>query len=150
METFNKINILVVGDNKWYNQHLHFFKNLQKKYNIEYIFNIQQANERLWHNNYDMLLIDQDFCKRYTINLSQLSYARSKPSIILCDCFITQCLFKLWKKFSALTRDCPTMKKLTYIYSNINDNLINQIDRIVNLNHNYRNIITKEIKTYFE
>lgn len=150
METLNKkLNILIIGNVKWFNHHLYFFNNLQNKYNIQFIKNIQEANERLWHNNYDMLIIEQDFCKKYTINLSQLSYARSKPSIILCDDFLTQCIFKLWKKFSSLTKSCPTMKKLTYIYYSLDDNLIEQIDRIANLNHDYRNKITKEIANLF-
>lgn len=144
-----KLHILIIGNDQWYSQHSSFFKKLQDKYSLEYIKDIHEASQRLWHNSYDMLLIEQKFCKENTIKLSKLSYARSKPSIILCNNLFMELIYKIWKRFSKFCRICSTMRKLMFIYYNINKQLIRNIDNIANTHYQYRDSITLEIKKYF-
>ncbi len=147
------LNILVVGDQQWINKHQKLIKILEKTYTIEYKTEINDALERLWHNSYDILLIEHQFVKKYTIDLTKLAYARSKPSVILCQNGLTSMYYNLWKKFSKLTKTCKTMKKLMYPIQQNRDDLVHFINRIALLSHKGMNLtqqINIEIKEYFQ
>lgn len=144
-----KVNILVIGEQKWQVEHKLFFSKLHQLYTVQYISDVQQAMQRLWHNSYDMLLIQQQFCKQNSIKLSQLSYARSKPSIILCNSIVMQWFYKFWKRFNRFTKVCASIRKLMYVYRSVNKNLLQQINTIANSEHNHRDVISLQIRKYF-
>lgn len=147
------LNILIVGDKEWIEKHQNLIKVLEKTYTLEYKTEIKDALERLWHNSYDILLIEHEFVKRYTIDLTKLAYARSKPSVILCQNIITSTYFNLWKKFSKMTKTCKTMKKLMFPVQQNRDDLVHFINKIALLSHNGMNLtqqINLEVKEYFQ
>ena len=79
------LNILIIGNQDWYNTIQPILAELTEKYTTEYINDIDAANKRLWHNSYDILLLEEKFSRENTINLTKMSYAMSRPSIILCN-----------------------------------------------------------------
>ena len=147
------LNILVVGDQEWINKHKDLIKILQKSYTLEYKTKIKDALERLWHNSYDILLIDQEFVNKYTIDLTKLAYARSKPSVILCNNILTTAYYKLWKKFSKMTKTCRTMRQLMFpIKDEKSPEIVHFINKIALVSHQGMNLtqqINIEIKEYF-
>ena len=147
------LNILVVGNQEWINGHKDLIKILQKSYTIEYKTQIKDALERLWHNSYDILLIDQEFVKQHTIDLTRLAYARSKPSVILCNNIFTSMYYKLWKKFSKVTKTCKTMRQLMFpIQDDGGPDVVHFINKIALVSHQGLNLtqqINLEIKEYF-
>jgi hypothetical protein len=58
MEQIKKLNLLIIGNQNWYNKFISSMNVLTETYNIEYISDIKQANARLWHNSYDILLLE--------------------------------------------------------------------------------------------
>lgn len=112
------INLLVIGNNPWYNDFIKVLSGLDEKYTIEYIGNIHEANQRLWHNSYDILLLEEEFSKEYTIQLSKMSYAMSRPSIILCK-QPKLFFYNIWKKISNFTNTFITSKQLIYFMRSI-------------------------------
>lgn len=147
------LNILVVGNQEWIDKHKNLIKVLQKSYTIEYKTEIKAALERLWHNSYDILLIDQEFVKEHTIDLTKLAYARSKPSVILCKNFFTAAYFNLWKKFSKMTKTCKTMRQLMFPIEEDRQDLAHFINKIALVSHQGMNLtqqINIEIKEYFK
>ena len=80
-----KLHILIIGNGEWIKKHDAFLKDLSADFELQYITNIDEALQRLWHNSYDLLIIEHKFCKQNTIDLTKYSYARSKPSIIVCQ-----------------------------------------------------------------
>ena len=65
----HKINLLVIGNKDWYESLLNVLCSLDEVYTVEFISDIYAANARLWHNSYDILLLEEDFSKKYTIFL---------------------------------------------------------------------------------
>lgn len=149
-----KLNILVVGDQTWIKSHQDLIKILQKSYTLEYKIKIKDALQRLWHNSYDILLIDQEFVKRHTIDLTRMAYARSKPSIILCKGVISSTYYKLWKRFSKMSKACPTMKQLMFPVEDIKGpELLQLINKVALSSHQGLNLtqqINLEISQYFK
>lgn len=153
-ECEQKLNILVVGDQVWIKSHQDLIKILQKSYTIEYKTKIKDALQRLWHNSYDILLIDQNFVKNHTIDLTRMAYARSKPSVILCNNVISSTYYKLWKRFSKMAKACPSMKQLMYPIEDVSGpevpNIINKIALMSHQGMNLTQQINLEIKQYFQ
>ena len=148
------LNILVVGDEEWIKDHQDLIKILKKSYTLEYKTEIKDALQRLWHNSYDILLIDQEFVKHYTIDLTKLAYARSKPSVIMCKDIFTTAYYKLWKKFSKMTKTCKTMRQLMFpIQDEKSPEVVHFINKIALVSHQGMNLtqqINLEIKQYFQ
>lgn len=148
------LNILVVGDQDWIDKHQKLLRILKKSYTLEFKTGIKQALERLWHNSYDILLIDHQFVKQHTIDLTKLAYARSKPSVILCKSIFTTTYFNLWKKFSKMTKTCKTMRQLMFpLQDKKGPEIIHFINKIALVSHRGMNLtqqINIEIKQYFE
>ena len=147
------LNILVVGNQEWIDKHQDLIKILKKSYTIEYKTQIKDALERLWHNSYDILLIDHQFVKQHTIDLTRLAYARSKPSVILCKNIFSTIYFKLWKKYSKVTKTCKTMRQLMFpILDEQSPQVVHFINKIALVSHQGMNLtqqINIEIKEYF-
>lgn len=120
------------------------FPGLTEQYTVEYINDITIANKRLWHNSYDILLLEEQFSKDHTLKLSKMSYAMSRPSIILCNNAVKLYMYKLWKHLSNWTNRFITSKKLIFFIRNNDSNILSVISDLAN-HHQYFNIITKEI-----
>lgn len=138
------INLLVIGNKEWYNSLLTILCGLNEIYTVEYISDIRKANARLWHNSYDILLLEEKFSEAYTIDLSKMSYAMSRPSIILCDNIFKIICYKFWKKFSIFTNKFITSQKMILFAKNNDKTLLNTISDLAH-HHQYFDIITNEI-----
>lgn len=115
METSkHKIALLIIGNKDWCTSYSQQFKD-QTKYSYQTISNFKDALKRLQHNSYDILLLQQNYFKYNSIRLSQLSYAMSRPSIILCNSYLKFLIYNFWKKFSDWTNKYSTSKKLIHI-----------------------------------
>lgn len=145
MESHKKLNLLIIGNQTWYNQFISDIDILTKTYNIEYISDINQANKRLWHNSYDILLLEEKFSNEHTIKLTKMSYAMSRPSIIFCNNTIKLLSYKLWKHLSDFTNKFKTSKKLIFFLKNKDKQTVSFINTLSH-NHQYLDIITKEIQ----
>lgn len=119
--------------------------NLTDHYTIEYINDIDVANKRLWHNSYDILLLDEKFSKKYTIDLSKMSFAMSRPSIVLCRNFFTLLSYKLWKALSKFTHRFTTSKQLIFFIDNNNKDLILRLIKTLSHKSQLFYLVTKEI-----
>lgn len=143
------INLLVIGNKEWYNSLLTILHNLNEIYTVEYISDIRQANARLWHNSYDILLLEEKFSEAYTIDLSKMSYAMSRPSIILCNNLFKVFCYKLWKKFSIFTNKFTTAQKMIFFAKNNDNTLLDTISDLAH-HHQYFELITSEIHSKIE
>lgn len=148
MEQIKKLNLLIIGNQDWYKQFISSISILTETYNIEYISDIKQANARLWHNSYDILLLEQKFSNDHTIKLTKMSYAMSRPSIIFCNNKLTLICYKLWKHLSSFTNKFSTSKKLIYFLKNHDKQTIKFINDL-SQHHQYLDIISKEIQNNF-
>lgn len=144
------LKILVVGNQGWIKKHKKFFDELKDYYKIQYLTTIAEATQRLWHNSYDLLLIEHKFCKENTIDLTTYSYARSKPSIILCQNMFVKLYYDFWKKFSGMAKICNTIRRLMFVIVYKDDhNLLFHINKIASHKYRYQNQVTNQISEYF-
>lgn len=108
------IKLLVIGNKTWYDKLYPILLHLNEHYTIEYISDINTAKQRLWHNSYDILLLEEDFSKTNTIELTKMSYAMSRPSIIICKNKFKLFFYFIWKHFGDFTSRFITSKKLIF------------------------------------
>lgn len=141
----NKINLLIIGYNEWCLNLKSRFEN-QQLYNIEFIYNYTDALQRLRHNSYDILLLQEQYFDYNSIQLSQLSYAMSRPSVILCTSKLKWLIYKLWRRYSYWTNKYLTAKKLIHIKL-LNDS--NLVEYVSNLSHQTELIkqVSKQIRS---
>lgn len=147
METC-KIRILAIGKEEFINSLESIFLNkLINHYTLESITNEKNALQRLNHNSYDILLLQDGFSKYNTIRLSTMAYAMSRPTIIICNSIIKQVYYMLyWKHFSKFTRRFRTSKKL--IFFSMNNSKHSELIKYLASNHlQYFEIINNEIAT---
>jgi hypothetical protein len=142
------INLLVIGNKDWYESLLTILCGLDEVYTVEFISDIYEANARLWHNSYDILLLEEEFSKKYTIQLSKMSYAMSRPSIILCKNIFKILLYKFWKKFSKFTNKFVTSRQMIFFARTEDKDLLNTIFDLAH-HHQYFDVITSEINSNF-
>ena len=142
------INLLIIGNKDWYESLLDILCDLDEVYTIEFISDIYEANARLWHNSYDILLLEEDFSKKYTIQLSKMSYAMSRPSIILCKNIFKIFFYKLWKTFSKFTNKFLTSRQMILFAKADDKDLLNTISDLAH-HHEYFDVITREINSNF-
>lgn len=143
-----KIRILVIGDIEFIESlNQIFLVKLVPKFSLEAISNEKQALQRLNHNSYDILLLQDGFSKYNTIRLSTMAYAMSRPTIIICNSIIKQVYYMLyWKHFSKFTRRFRTSKKL--IFFSMNNSKHSELIKYLASNHlQYFEIINNEIAT---
>ena len=74
-----------------------------------------------------------------------MSYAMSRPSIILCKNPIKLFCYNLWKLLSKFTNQFIISKKLIFFRSDKDKELISFISQLAN-HHQFFDLITNEIK----
>ncbi len=142
------LNILVVGSTKWFNTFKEHFKNkpTHPNYKFEFISKLNDAIARLDHNSYDVLIIEDDYIKDNSIQLSKKAYAMSRPTIILCSSFIRYILYLLWKTFDDWPNTFTISKKMIFI-KKMNDLSILDNTELLQKCHNRLDEISKEISS---
>ena len=115
-----KIRILAIGRKSFIESlSKNFLVKLANCYNLETITNKKQAVQRLNHNSYDLLLLQDGFYKNNTLKLSKMAYAMSRPTIIICNSIFKAIYYSFfWKHFSTFTRRFKTSKKLIFFSTN--------------------------------
>lgn len=138
-----KINLLIIGNNLWC---INLVNNLNNNdlYNIQYIYTYKDAIKRLRHNSYDILLLQQEYFNYSSIQLSKLSYAMSRPSIILCSSFFKLIIYQVWKNTSQWTNKYSISKQLIHFKKINYKTLCTYIQKIAN-HKDYIKEITNQI-----
>jgi len=140
-----KVRLLLIGSEEWLKGAI-FLLSKNDQYLLETINNERDAIERLSHNSYDILLIDNEFSETIeSIKLAKLAYAMTRPSIIICSSILSYLQSKIWQYLSKFTNTFITSKKLinfSYGFHSIND----QIDFLSKDYKKYFNVVKKEIK----
>lgn len=113
---------------------LPYLRKLLFGYTVEYINNIKAARERLWHNSYDVLLLEERLSKKYTLDLSKMAYAMSRPTIIFCSNRLKYYSYLIWKFLSKFTKKHKTSRKLIYCLQNYNKYTSDKISKVTKLN----------------
>ena len=143
-----KIRILAIGRKSFIESLSKIFLiKLVDCYNLETITSKKQAIERLNHNSYDILLLQDGFYKSNTIRLSKMAFAMSRPTIIICDSIFKSIYYSFfWKRFSTFTRRFKTAKKL--IFFSTNNSKYFKLIQYLALNHTqYFDTINSEISS---
>ncbi len=140
----DKINLLIIGNNLWC---IDLANNLNKnqQYNIQYIYTYKDAIRRLRHNSYDILLLQQDYFNYNSIELSKLSYAMSRHSIILCKSLFKIIIYQIWKHTSDWTNKFTIAKQLIH-FKKLKYKKLNQYIQQLITNNNLITEITAQIK----
>ena len=74
-----------------------------------------------------------------------MSYAMSRPSIILCKNVFTLFSYKLWKALSRFTNKFITSKQLIFFVRDKNDELILRLIKTLSHKSQLFSIVTSEI-----
>ena len=107
-----KIRVLAIGKKEWIdNLDNDVLKKLDCTYTLEIINDEHDALERLTHNSYDILILQDDFSPLKSIHLATLAYAMTRPTLILCNKNLKLFKYIIWKIFSIFTRKYKTSKK---------------------------------------
>lgn len=139
------IRILIIGESKWINQ----FKtdvlvSLQSDFETETISELKAAQDRLSHNSYDILILQNRFKKTDSVELASLAFAMTRPSIIICQNILSLIICKFYKMFSRFFNKYKISRKL--IYFNLNNSSVNK--KILSLSKDYKkfyNMVNEEI-----
>lgn len=141
-----RIRVLAIGKEDWVKRlDKEILNKLDDIHTLEIITDENVALERLTHNSYDILLLQDNFISGKSIYLATLAYAMTRPTLILCDSYFSVLRYKIWKLFSKFTRKYKTSKKLIFFrkYKSKYLNLIVYLSK----NHlQYFDQINKEIK----
>lgn len=138
-----KINLLIIGNNLWCINLVNNLNNNQL-YNIQYIYTYKDAIKRLRHNSYDILLLQQDYFNYSSIELSKLSYAMSRPSIILCSSIFKLIIYQLWKYTSQWTNTFTISKELIH-FKKLNYKYLDKYIQKIVIHTDYIKQITEQI-----
>lgn len=106
------LHILAIGSNKWNLKIRELCYSFIPKFEIEFISNINIAKDRLNHNSYDILLIEDEYINRNSIVLSKMAYAMSRPTVIMCNSIFRLVYYYLWKKFAEWPNKFKISKKM--------------------------------------
>lgn len=109
-----RLHVLVVGSAEWYKEFSGRYEQLSDTYEFEFISDVSSAKGRLEHNSYDVLIIDSDFIKEHSIQLSKMAYAMSRPVIIVCNSLIKYICQLLWKRYSYWTNRFTISKSMIF------------------------------------
>lgn len=74
-----------------------------------------------------------------------MSYAMSRPSIVLCRNFFTLFSYKLWKALSKFTTKFTTSKQLIFFVNNNNKELILRLVKTLSHKSQLFSLVTTEI-----
>lgn len=141
-----KIKILIIGRSDW----ITMFKiktlvKLTSDYSLESISNIIEAKNRLNHNSYDILIIQNSFSKEHTLNLTKFAYAMTRPSIVIYDSIFSLLKAKIKRCFSKFFRKFKLTKNMIYFDIEQNTKTINyKIEYLANNHLQYFNKINNE------
>jgi hypothetical protein len=140
------IRVLAIGEKDWIaNLNSGILQKLATTYTLEKIMNEQEAIERLTHNSYDILILQDDFSPKKSIHLATLAYAMTRPTLILCNGFLKVLMYKLWKMFSNFTRKYKVSRKLIF-FDQYNANYIKLIEKLAFNHLQYFNEVNAEVK----
>ena len=139
------IKVLVIGSTNWIDRtEANLLSGLNFPTSIEKISNEETARERLTHNSYDVLLLQDNFIDR-TIDLTKLAYAMTRPSIIICNSFVNRVKYMLWRTFSRFSRHHKIASKLIHFADESDRKHIEQLILFLAYNHlQYFTEINKE------
>lgn len=122
------IKILTIGNPQWIDRiSMNILNSLDFPISIERISDESTAKERLTHNSYDILLLQDEFIKN-TIDLTKLAYAMTRPSIMICDSYLSILKYSFWRIFSRFARKHKISSRLIH-FSMIND--IDEISKLI-------------------
>lgn len=133
------IKVLIIGKHDWIECLSCELDKMKENFIIERIEDENTAIQRLTHNSYNILLIQDKFSKIDPIKLASLAYAMTRPSIIICKSRFKYLKFKTWQFFSRFSRKFKTSR----ILINFNFNLINLKNQMVSLANDYMNYFDK-------
>lgn len=141
-----RIRVLAIGESEWiakFNKEV--LHNLEETYTLEIITKEYDAIERLTHNSYDILILQDDFSPKKSIHLATLAYAMTRPTLILCNDYISLIKHKLWKIFSSFTNRYKTSRKLIF-FNHYNSNYIKLIEYLAFNHLQYFAKVNAEVK----
>lgn len=140
------IRVLAIGNSQWIAKlDKEILQKLEETYTLEIISEEQAAIERLTHNSYDILILQDDFCPKQSIYLATLAYAMTRPSLILCKSYIKLMVYKMWKIFSTFARKYKISRKLIY-FNHYNSEYIKLIEYLAFNHLQYFNQVNEEVK----
>lgn len=141
-----RIRVLAIGKKEWINNlDNDVLKKLDCTHTLEIINDEQDALERLTHNSYDILILQDDFSPLQSIHLATLAYAMTRPTLILCNKHFKVFKYIIWKIFSIFTRKYKTSKKLIF-FKHYNSNYLNLITFLAKNHLQYFDMVNKEIQ----
>lgn len=141
-----RIRVLAIGKIEWINNlDKDVLTKLDCIHTLEIINEESEALERLTHNSYDILILQDDFSPLKSIQLATLAYAMTRPTLILCDSYFKVLKYLLWKIFSVFTRKYKTSKKLIF-FKHYNSNYLDLISYLAKNHLQYFDLVNKEIK----
>lgn len=121
-----KINFLIIGHSEWFDSIRGILSDIEIPHTVQFISDLEAAKARLWHNSYDILIMEQKFSKEYTIKLSQMAYAMFRPSIIVCENKWSTLLYKIKHFFLLLQHPYHTFTKINK-FTTLDAKSINQL-----------------------
>jgi len=140
------IKILIIGKHDWIERLSSKLDKMEETFVIEKIENEDAAVQRLKHNSYNILLIQDQFSKINPIKLASLAYAMTRPSIILCSNRLRYMKFKVWQFCSRFARKFKTSRVLiNFNFGSVD--LEKQITTLANDYMNYFDKVNEEIKS---
>lgn len=141
-----RIRVLAIGKSEWIeNFDNEILKKLDDIHTLEIITDEKNALERLTHNSYDILILQDSFSPLNSIYLATLAYAMTRPTLILCDSYFKTFKYFIWKIFSVFVRKFKTSKKLIF-FKHYNSNYLTLISYLAKNHLQYFDQVNKEIK----
>lgn len=140
------LHVLAIGSQKWYMQFSARYASLTQTYKFEFISDVANANARLDHNSYDVLVIEDAFIKDNSINLFKKAYAMSRPTIIICNSPFRYISYILWKKFDIWPNKFTLAKSMIFIRSKNDLTVLDNIQTLQKCHDNLK-AITDEISS---
>jgi hypothetical protein len=141
-----RIRVLAIGTKDWIdNLDNDILNKLEDIHTLEIISNEEAALERLTHNSYDILILQDKFSPVNSIHLATLAYAMTRPTLILCDSKFKVFKYLIWKFLSVFARKYKTSKKLIF-FKHYNSNYLDLISFLAKNHLQYFEQVNKEIK----
>lgn len=141
----NNVKILLIGKHSWITKAKEELSQFDEQL-IETISDEDAAIQRLTHNSYDILVIQDSFRKKHPgLSCVKMAYAMTRPSIIVASSLLSYIKLRLMHRFSKFSRRFKLSRKMI----NINFKFKGLSDKISLLSkdyHKYFNSINKEIK----
>ena len=108
----SELKLLLIGQKEWCQSLL---RTLGSGFKTQYIYEYEKAMQRLKHNSYDVLVVQQSYFRYKSIQFSQLSYAMSRPSVIVCSSLYHYILYSILNRVGAFTKSFKFSRDMIYI-----------------------------------